>query len=185
MAQYLAPGVYVEEVASAIKPIAGVGTSTAGFIGVVADTVTMPEIPGQFETTGTTGKIKIENGQPVPAKYAVAASGEPQLLTSWDAFRKNFGDIQAGNNTLAHAVYGFFNNGGTRCWVARMAADDVTAVLTQFEAIDEIALVAVPGALATDVQNAVLDHCEKMADRFVILDGAKRGSSKHHHRHQR
>ena len=39
MAQYLAPGVYVEEVPSAIKPIAGVGTSTAGFVGVVFLTV--------------------------------------------------------------------------------------------------------------------------------------------------
>ena len=34
---YLAPGVYVEEVPAAVKPIAGVGTSTAGFIGVAAD----------------------------------------------------------------------------------------------------------------------------------------------------
>src|SRR5690242_4172100 len=40
---YLSPGVYVEEVPSAVKPIAGVGTSTAGFIGIVAnDTVTVP-----------------------------------------------------------------------------------------------------------------------------------------------
>ena len=37
MPEYLAPGVYVEEVPSAVKPIAGVGTSTAGFIGVAAD----------------------------------------------------------------------------------------------------------------------------------------------------
>ena len=42
MAQYLSPGVYVEEVPSAIKPIAGVSTSTAGFIGVVADSVNQP-----------------------------------------------------------------------------------------------------------------------------------------------
>ena len=47
MPQYLAPGVYVEEVPSAIKPIAGVGTSTAGFIGTVADDVTMPVQPGR------------------------------------------------------------------------------------------------------------------------------------------
>src|ERR1700704_311517 len=39
---YLAPGVYVEEVPAAARPIAGVGTSTAGFIGVVADNVSMP-----------------------------------------------------------------------------------------------------------------------------------------------
>ena len=42
MAQYLSPGVYVEEVPSAIKPIAGVSTSTAGFIGVVADPANEP-----------------------------------------------------------------------------------------------------------------------------------------------
>lgn len=34
MPEYLAPGVYVEEVSSGIKPIEGVGTSTAGFIGL-------------------------------------------------------------------------------------------------------------------------------------------------------
>ena len=33
MPEYLAPGVYVEEVSSGYKPIEGVSTSTAGFIG--------------------------------------------------------------------------------------------------------------------------------------------------------
>ena len=35
MPQYLSPGVYVEEVPSAVKPIAGAGTSTAAFVGQV------------------------------------------------------------------------------------------------------------------------------------------------------
>ncbi len=52
MPQYLAPGVYVEEVPSAIRPIAGVGTSTAGFIGAVADNVTMPLMPGRTGLKG-------------------------------------------------------------------------------------------------------------------------------------
>lgn len=34
MPEYLAPGVYVEEVSSGIKPIEGVSTSTAGFVGM-------------------------------------------------------------------------------------------------------------------------------------------------------
>ena len=46
MPQYFAPGVYVEPSLSGIKPIAGVGTSTAGFAGAVADDVTMPLLPG-------------------------------------------------------------------------------------------------------------------------------------------
>ena len=37
MPNYRAPGVYVEEVPSAVRPIAGVGTSTAGFVGVSAN----------------------------------------------------------------------------------------------------------------------------------------------------
>jgi phage tail sheath protein FI len=33
MPEYLAPGVYVEEVPSGIKPIEGVSMSTVGFVG--------------------------------------------------------------------------------------------------------------------------------------------------------
>ena len=42
MPEYLSPGVYVEEVPSAVQPIAGVSTSTAAFIGIVPDTIQIP-----------------------------------------------------------------------------------------------------------------------------------------------
>ena len=157
MPQYLAPGVYVEEVPSSVQPIAGVGTSTAAFIGQVEDDVTRPDRPGGSEP------------------YELPMAGVPQLVTSWEGFRTRFGDFQQGNRTLAHAVYGFFNNGGTRCWVARFdaapTATDVTAALERFAAIDEIALVAVPGATDAAIQTAVIDHCRNLGDRFAILDG--------------
>jgi phage tail sheath protein FI len=236
MPQYLAPGVYVEEVPSAIKPIAGVGTSTAGFIGVVDDDVLMPEKP-------SAGRATNGNGSAPPARYTVAEAGAPQLITSWESFKSAFGDIQRGNLALAQAVYGFFNNGGTRCWVARIAAPaaqaepaaeggsaatdqaassrakrsqagsqpqaaaaavavatqteadprlrgtpeqaaaavasisrvaaaDLRQALEAFEAIDEIALVAVPGASADDARKEIVAHCQKpsLQDRFAILD---------------
>ncbi|MEW5931751.1 MAG: phage tail sheath subtilisin-like domain-containing protein [Gemmatimonadota bacterium] len=154
MPQYLAPGVYVEEVPPSVQPIAGVGTSTAGFIGEVADNVAMPS---------------------EPVAYTVAGAGEPTLVTSWEQFKNSFGDVQAGNRVLAHAVYGFFNNGGTRCWVARVvdaeAANAVQGVLDQFAAIDEIALVAAPGITNPAIQTAVITHCVNTGDRFAILDG--------------
>ena len=50
MPTYLSPGVYVEEVPPLARPIAGVGTSTAGFIGVVDNNFTMPDQPGKFES---------------------------------------------------------------------------------------------------------------------------------------
>jgi hypothetical protein len=154
MPQYLAPGVYVEEVPPSVQPIAGVGTSTAGFIGEVAGNVVMPS---------------------EPVAYTVADAGEPTLVTSWEQFKNSFGDVQAGNRILAHAVYGFFNNGGTRCWVARVAdaeaGNAVQGVLDQFAAIDEIALVAAPGITDKAIQTAVIAHCVNTGDRFAILDG--------------
>jgi phage tail sheath protein FI len=165
MPQYLSPGVYVEEVPSAVKPIAGVGTSTAGFIGQVGDDVEMPLLPGKeldpdYERLGD--------------HYPVAPADEPQLITSWAAFKNTFGDIQEGNKHLAHAVYGFFNNGGTRCWVSRakdLTADNVRNTLAGFEAIDEIAIVAVPGLITQNGQTEVRNHCKKLGDRLAILDG--------------
>lgn len=186
MPQYLSPGVYVEEVPSAVKPIAGVGTSTAGFIGLVSDAVTMPFRPGR--PLDPTSIVAAD-------RYALAPAGQAQLITSWVEFLNAFGDVQAGNTILANAVYGFFNNGGTRCWVTRVtsliedttvtpAVDQVEQALAEFEAIDEIAIVAVPvptnvGA-ANDAANLarrvairgmVLNHCENLQDRFAVLDG--------------
>lgn len=160
MATYLSPGVYVEEVPPSARPIAGVGTSTAGFIGVVPNNVDMPLQPGS-ETE----------------KRQVASALEPQLLTSWEQFKNNFGDFQTSNGVLAHAIYGFFNNGGTRCWVMRVVSNDAFSnladALAKFEPIDEISMVAVPGLTSKTAQEAIIDHCEKMEDRVAILDGAQ------------
>jgi phage tail sheath protein FI len=174
--EYLTPGVYVEEVDSGLKPIAGVGTNTAGIIGEAADNVTMPPQPGKFQKDAAGNPAKGPDGKLVPLPYTVAPAGIPQLVTSWEQFKNKFGDFQPGNSRLAHAVYGFLNNGGTRAWIARVppGADPKAyqGVLDEFHGIDEIALVVVPGA-SRDVQDMVLNHCEDeyLQDRFAILDG--------------
>ncbi|MDX1413888.1 MAG: phage tail sheath family protein [Candidatus Promineifilaceae bacterium] len=48
MPEYLAPGVYVEEVSSGIKPIEGVSTSTAGFIGMAERGPEYPRLVASF-----------------------------------------------------------------------------------------------------------------------------------------
>ena len=172
MPTYEAPGVYVEELP--ITPtIVGVGTSTAAFIGVVPEDVVMP-----LDPTDPAGV----------RRFTVAEVGQPVQVTSFEQYKRAFGDFQAWgnppvrpkNSVLAHSVFGFFNNGGAACFVARLAAaadlDDVPkvqAVLDKFAAIDEIALVAAPGALNSGVQTAIIDHCagEKLQDRFAIIDG--------------
>jgi uncharacterized protein len=85
MPTYHAPGVYVEEVESGSRPIEGVATAVAAFVGFAAD--------GPFD--------------------------EPTLVTSWDQYTKIFGDGVEGAY-LGHAVYGFFLNGGSTCYVVRV-----------------------------------------------------------------
>jgi len=176
MAEYLYPGVYVEEVPPLARPIVGVGTSTAGFIGVVMDDVEMPLKPSSTSD-----------------HFTVSPVDEPQLITGWEQFKNTFGDFQSqkkgteGGATgwsdadykaylqLQHAVYGFFNNGGTCCYVVRINSsnelDNLADPLLKFEPIDDIAMVVVPGATKTAQQNAIIGHCENMKDRVAILDG--------------
>ena len=113
----------------------------------------------------------------VPAFVPVAA-GVVKLCTNFTEFKKSFGDFSnnAGHSNLAHAVYGFFNNGGSRCYVARLAptsnnaAPDISSVLTAFEAIEEIAIVAAPGLTDKNSRAALIAHCTLTKSRFAVLD---------------
>jgi phage tail sheath protein FI len=195
MPEYLSPGVYVEEVPGAVQAIAGVGTSTAGFIGVVPDVLTILEPNPKFDPTLAATAAKEEKTSPrrtsAPAdaagasdappnertkgeKFTVPApAGTPRLCTTFSEFKESFGDFSTdpGQARLAHAVFGFFNNGGSRCFVIRVAGEpDVRQALERFEAIDEIALVAGPGLIKPETRSELLSHCERLGDRFAILD---------------
>src|SRR3954469_11350134 len=56
-------------------------------------------------------------------------TNEAVLCTNWSQFVKAFGDFSQCSTHLAHAVYGFFNNGGSRCFVVNVGGDhaDVAA----------------------------------------------------------
>jgi phage tail sheath protein FI len=72
---------------------------------------------------------------------------------------------------LAHAVYGFFLNGGGRCWVVDVGKDGTTEDgLKKLADIDEVAIVAAPGKTANEDYTAVREHCETLQDRVGILD---------------
>jgi len=120
------------------------------------------------------------------------AEGEAVLCTNFSEFIRIFGDFVGseisteenaqitGHSWLAHAVYGFFNNGGTRCFITRIAEEgDIQIALDEFEKIDEIALVACPGITSGVAQSAVISHCEKaeLQDRFAILDSPQSPAS--------
>ncbi|HEX8115910.1 MAG TPA: phage tail sheath subtilisin-like domain-containing protein [Pyrinomonadaceae bacterium] len=106
--------------------------------------------------------------------FAPVAAGVPKLCTTFGDFKRFFGDFSGDRNhsNLAHAVYGFFNNGGSRCYVMRVvAAGDIAKYLPQFEAIDEIAIVAAPGIIDRNTRSELNVHCRvRTQDRFAILD---------------
>jgi phage tail sheath protein FI len=119
------------------------------------------------------------------AKFAIAAQrfavsnlapeGTPKLCTSFAQFRTYFGDFStdANQRNLVHGVYGFFNNGGTRCYVMRykdLTGLQAPTALTPLEAIDEVTMVVAPGIIDEVVQNNLIDHCENLRDRVTILD---------------
>ncbi|MFN6517032.1 MAG: phage tail sheath subtilisin-like domain-containing protein [Nostoc sp. CreGUA01] len=103
-----------------------------------------------------------------------ASAGEIKLVTNFSEFKKFFGDFldpqdHQEQNILAHAVYGFLRNGGTRCYVTWISGESkIGDILEQFEAIDEISIIAAPGNLA--LRDDIKDHAEKLGDRIAILD---------------
>ena len=179
---YLSPGVYVEEAPSAIKAIAGVSTSTAAFIGIFPNTVHLVARNPDFNPGDDQSKSSKLVEFTVPAAAKV-----PVLITNWTQFTRTFGDLvgdptkaaAAGNPTvdpgyqrLAHAVYGFFNNGGSRCFVVRITAEaDLDAALNALAAIDDISLVCAPGQTNDSIRDKIVTHCAATTDRFAILDG--------------
>ena len=94
MPEYLAPGVYVEEVDTGDKPIEGVSTSTAGMVGV-------------------TMRGPVAN----PTLVTSVADFQRQF-----GGRLNYRDY-AGTSYLPLAIEGFFTNGGKRVYVVRVLPD--------------------------------------------------------------
>ena len=282
---YRAPGVYVEEIPSARQPIAGVGTSTAAFIGIVPDTLYYPVVNDNYDPVAARQEIEKTSAAPGPAgtpvetpdarlarlqremdelkaaqaaaapgddekriarqirdkdkeitaaKNAMAASpapaaeategedlaydhGEPdadllnpadqrpyylkrfdvevapgdtKFCTNFSEYTRRFGPFSAfrsgadafrpmypGHHALTHAVHGFFKNGGTRCFVARVRSPaELEKALVNFESIDEVAIIAAPGLpKMPDVWNALIDYSEdeNHENVFAILDSPK------------
>jgi uncharacterized protein len=158
---YLTPGVYVEEIPAAQKPLEGVSTSVAAFIGLAP-------------------------GGPV---------NTPMRIANWSQFARIFGDPSnpdAGpfmeGGYLAHSVYGFFQNGGTLCWVVRIGADDGAAPAaraalpaagdTSVETLNAVALVEGPVTVEVSEEESGQPADEQKPEdktyRLVVVAGDKR-----------
>jgi uncharacterized protein len=149
------PGVKIAEVQLVGPPILGVATNVAGFVGTAPN------------TTRTEFKDKAH------------------LVTSLDQFLQEYvADKVDPNNpkpddplhipanlkstALSIAVAGFFQNGGQQCWVVNTA--DIKAGLKELEAIDDVSIVAAPGANQLADYSELQKHVETLKDRVAILD---------------
>ena len=136
---YLAPGVYVEELATGSHVIEAVGTSIAGFVG--------------------------------RAPSGDAQVNELVACSSWTMFASSFAPPGAASNALSHAVFGFFNNGGSYCYVVNVGAQGSLADgLRVLDQTDAISIVVCPGFEDVDSYEQVITHCETRKDRFAILE---------------
>jgi uncharacterized protein len=94
MPEYLTPGVYIEEINTGPRPIEGVGTACAAFVGLAPD----------------------------------GPANKPVLVTNWTQYVNTFGREEANGRRdphmpgayLSYSVYGYFLNGGGRCYVTRV-----------------------------------------------------------------
>ena len=101
---------------------------------------------------------------------AGARVGEAVAVSNWTEFAREFVSEGSTSTPLSHAVRGFFDNGGNRCYVCNIGDGSLVAGLEALGAIDEIAIVAAPGQVGADVYDALLTHCELLQDRVAILD---------------
>ncbi|MFY1638017.1 phage tail sheath family protein [Solwaraspora sp. WMMB335] len=107
-----------------------------------------------------------------------ARPGEAVAVNSWTDFVRVFASgTDTPSTPLSRAVYGFFDNGGGRCYVVNIAPGSPVAGgsagrhgLDLLEAVDEIAIVCAPGYSDAMSYEAVLSHCERLGDRVAILD---------------
>ena len=104
-----------------------------------------------------------------------ARPGEAVPIDNWAQFQRLFVREKDETTDLANAVYGFFLNGGSRCYVANIAAGAAIGGkgggLDALNLIDEIAIIAAPGRTDQASYAALLDAAETMKDRVAILDG--------------
>ena len=107
MAEYLSPGVYVEEYDHSPRGMEGVGTSTAGFVGLAEKGAT--------------------SGAPV------LITGYSEFTRKYGGYLSEF--AYGPYRYLAGSVEQFFMNGGTRCYVARVIPKDAKAAEAKSKAL--------------------------------------------------
>ena len=132
------------------------------------------EQPGPKTIQGVGTSVAAFLGQ---APEAGAHPNEAVAVNSWPQFCAEFTTGDKPRSTiLSHAVFGFFNNGGSRCYIINVADSDAVAGtasprsgLQLLEEVDDVSIVAAPGRSDPATHSALLTHCQQH-NRMAICD---------------
>lgn len=146
MAEYLSPGVYVEEFDSGGKPMEGVGTSTAGFIGAAqkGPTEGLPQLVTNFaDFRRIYGGCLSEN---------------------------EYGDYRF----LSYAVEHFFINGGARAFIMRVAPADAACAQAKVPAAAPVIQLEAknPGLWGNNLRAVISPSSKAKTQIFEVLETA-------------
>jgi len=192
MAGYKTPGVYVEEIPKFPPSVAPVDTAIPAFIGytemaidqVADDLILKPKRitslvqyeqffgVAQPETKAT---VRVDETSPASVGKPV---GTTATATLTEALRSK--------HIMYYALQMFFANGGGPCWIVSVAKykavgtalneTELQAALLPLSKVDEPTLIVIPEAQALSLadfatlEQAVLDQCNTLQDRFAIMD---------------
>jgi len=145
MAEYLSPGVYVEEVETGLRPMEGVSTSTAGFIGMAEK----GKVCGTPEFVSSFADFTRKFGGYLPESV--------------------YGEYRY----LAYAVEQFFANGGSRCYVMRTMPSDTAVAQVSSNGVTIAA--KSPGKWGNDIKIMVYSASKGKTNVLEAVDEASGG----------
>ena len=138
MAEYLSPGVYVEEYDSGATPMQGVSTSTAGFIGLA------------------------ERGPVIGQPQRITSFAEYRRIYGGYLSAADYGSARF----LPYAVEQFFINGGSRAYIMRVAPENAKTGVAQTGVLEIKA--ASPGAWADNMRVTVAPSYKAKTQVFSV-----------------
>jgi len=199
MPEYKTPGVYIQEISTLPASVAPVATAIPAFIGYTEkrerDGKTLPanrpvRITSLLEYKEIFGEAFDEN-------LTVTLTGPG--ITEEDTSIAVAPTTELSPYTLYYHISMYFNNGGGPCYVVSAGlyttdpipgdpttlidVSELQAGLTAVEEEDEVTILTVPEAVKLSAANrktindAMLTQCNKLQDRFAIMDAAVLGGT--------
>jgi phage tail sheath protein FI len=173
MSDYKTPGVYVEETSTLANSVASVSTAVPAIIGYTQKAGVNKELYYKPTAVSTLKEYEDAFGEAVDESITVKVSGNSVVSVTLPTTVKD----------LHYSMELFFNNGGEKCYIVALDSSDSVSEVQRFEKAvdaleleDEPTLIVLPGAVnlaGTDYYSLcqrVLNQCNKLKDRFAILD---------------